>query len=578
MAQLNSVSNIEPVSIGIDVGWAAEDRSCCLAVDGLNPPDEDHPMLNRTLVIYRDDAPQTWAMRFQLDELCAFIPTFFADLFARSLRKCSLVIDGPVGPNDPPIQNRDIDTACRRGAFNMRTQPNDVTGNAGQIYVDSTYRILSPFLEAADCDEPWWGGPVTAESFTFAETHPTVGMALMLSQMPIEQIPSRHQSFVTTDPVEVINAKSDWYWRCGANTQVATILGTEAICHETNHELRAGLYCLAVAKMLETSRGTEASDAVAIGFEDGVYAVSRRIHNDWEEATTRVTGTVNDLEMSDLLQGEGNFEYHQDPATVPDFQQREGVHGQQADDGADHVPPLDEVEDIQDHHNMSAFAQAMFDQLQQPDRDTRFRLRIVDGPEYHARCRDFLSLRPEEESLIRDCLGDRQEPRVLDVGCGIGRHSIFSRKFSPHARISIVEIDQSLRDYCISEVPGAVGYEQFANVPADESFDAVFLMGNGLGVFGNEADTCEQLQRLHCLVADGGCVLIESGNPFGGHFSADQHVIEYNDSVDAFTWGYATREWLERELVGVGFEIVTVKPSSLGGRFFICHAKKCAIP
>jgi SAM-dependent methyltransferase len=248
-------------------------------------------------------------------------------------------------------------------------------------------------------------------------------------------------------------------------------------------------------------------------------------------------------------------------------------------DGADHVPPLDEVEDIQDHHNMSAFAQAMFDQLQQPDGDTTFRLRIVDGPENQGRCRDFLSLRPEEKDLIRDCLGDRQEPRVLDIGCGIGRHSIFSRAVSPHARISIVEIDQSLRDYCIAEVPGAVCYEQFAHVPADASFDAVFLMGNGLGVFGNEANTCEQLQRLHSLVADGGCVLIECGNPFRGDFYAPQHVIEYNDSVDGpFTWGYATCEWLQRELVRVGFEIVTVKPSILGGPFFICHAKKCAIP
>ena len=329
MARLNSVSDIEPVSIGIDVGWAAEAKSCCLAVDGLNPPEEGNPF------IYRDDAPQTWAMKFQLAELCAFIPTFFADLFARSLRKCSLVIDGLVGPNGPPIQNRDIDAACRRGAFHMRTQPNDVTGNAGQDYVDSTYRILSPFLEAASCDEPWWGGPVTSESFMFAETHPTVGMALMLKQMPIAQIASRNRPLVTIDDGMTIRAKSDWYWRCGANNQVATILGTEAICSATDHELRAGLYCLAVAKMLETSRGTEASDAVAIGFEDGVYAVSRRIHNDWEEATTRVAGRVNDLGMSDLLQGDGNFEYHQDPATVPDFQRREGVHGQQVDDEVD---------------------------------------------------------------------------------------------------------------------------------------------------------------------------------------------------------------------------------------------------
>lgn len=224
---------------------------------------------------------------------------------------------------------------------------------------------------------------------------------------------------------------------------------------------------------------------------------------------------------------------------------------------------------------MGAFAQAMFDQLQRPDRDVSFSFRSVDGRGGEFPCRDFLSLRSEEESLVRDCLGDRQELRVLDIGCGIGRHSIFSRSLSPHASITIVETNQQLRDHCIAEVPDAVGYEQFDEVPADASFDVVFLLGNGLGIFGNESTTREQLQRLHCLVADGGCVLIESGNPFGNGFHAEQHEIQYGDSVDGpFPWGYATRDWLQRELVKVGFEIVTIEPSSIGPPFFICHAKK----
>ena len=224
---------------------------------------------------------------------------------------------------------------------------------------------------------------------------------------------------------------------------------------------------------------------------------------------------------------------------------------------------------------MSAFGQAMFDQLQRPDCDIKFRMRLVDGPGLDCSCRDFLSLRPEEESLVRDCLADRQESRILDIGCGIGRHSILARSLSPHVRVTVVEVDQQLRDHCISEVPDAVGYGQFSDVPAGASFDAVFLLGNGLGIFGDERTTCEQFQRLHSLVVDGGCVLIESGNPFGNGFRAEQHEIQYGDSVDGpFPWGYATRDWLRRELVKVGFEIVTIEPSSISPPFFICHAKK----
>ena len=226
---------------------------------------------------------------------------------------------------------------------------------------------------------------------------------------------------------------------------------------------------------------------------------------------------------------------------------------------------------------MKAFAKAMFDQLRHPDRDVTFHMRLVDGLGVDFSCRNHIHVRPEEQALIRSCVGDRKEPRLLDIGCGIGRHSAFARSVSPDARITLVETNQQLRDYCLSIIPGAAGYEQFDDVPAHLRFDIVFLMGNGLGVFGGETATRHQLQRLFRLLADGGCVLIESGNFAAGSFYTARHEIEYGGSVDGpFTWGYATREWLQRELVAAGAEIISVTQSSGGGPFFICHAQKCA--
>lgn len=227
---------------------------------------------------------------------------------------------------------------------------------------------------------------------------------------------------------------------------------------------------------------------------------------------------------------------------------------------------------------MNAFAKAMFDQLQHLDCDVQFRMRIVDGPKMDCSCRDFLHVRPEEEALIRSCLGDIQEPRILDIACGIGRHSAFALSVSPHARITLVETNQELREYCLSIIPGAVAYERFDDVPAHPRFDIAFLMGNGLGVFGSEAATRQQLQRVLSLLVGGGCLLIESGNFAAGRFHEARHEIEYGGSVDApFAWGYATPEWLQTELVSAGFETGSVTLSSVGGPFFICQARKGAL-
>lgn len=225
---------------------------------------------------------------------------------------------------------------------------------------------------------------------------------------------------------------------------------------------------------------------------------------------------------------------------------------------------------------MNAFAKAMFDQLRHPDRDVTFHMRLVDGPGVDCSCRDLLHVRPEEKELIRNSLGEKQEPRILDIACGIGRHSAFAHSVAPQAKITLVEMNRQLREYSLS-IPGAVAFERFDDVPAHSRFDVAFLMGNGLGVFGSEAGTRHELQRVLSLLVVGGYVLIESGNFAAGSFHEARHEIEYGGSVDApFTWGYATREWLQTELVSAGLEIVSVTASSAGGPFFICQARKSA--
>jgi SAM-dependent methyltransferase len=220
---------------------------------------------------------------------------------------------------------------------------------------------------------------------------------------------------------------------------------------------------------------------------------------------------------------------------------------------------------------MSAFGRAMLDQVAHPDRDVVFHLSAM-GRSDAARCRDFIRLRPEEDRLIRECLNGIEKPNVLDIGCGIGRHSALVRTVVPHARVTLVDTDPNLLAHACNAVPGSDTCARFEDVPETSKFDLVFLMGNGLGVFGTEQATRDGLKRLAGMMSKDGHALIESGNFTGERFSAIHHTLTYGNLTDEFTWGYAMREWVQSALGGAGMRAASHVSSSQPGSFFIVKA------
>jgi SAM-dependent methyltransferase len=219
---------------------------------------------------------------------------------------------------------------------------------------------------------------------------------------------------------------------------------------------------------------------------------------------------------------------------------------------------------------MDAFATAMLGQLQHPTRDIQFRLEMMNGPGLDCSCQDFLQLRPEEETLLTGLLRDRPAPTVLDVGCGVGRHLDFVRRQQPAAQLVGVEKANDLRQYCAARFPSAMFRESFADVPDDLRFDLVLLMGNGLGIFGDEQSTLTGLRRIHQLLNPGGVLVVESGNPFGNNFFVSHFTIRYRNLSDGpFPWRYASRSWLEQNLAASGYQLGQVVRSSMQ-KFFIC--------
>jgi SAM-dependent methyltransferase len=224
---------------------------------------------------------------------------------------------------------------------------------------------------------------------------------------------------------------------------------------------------------------------------------------------------------------------------------------------------------------MGAFSTAMLQALENPNDEVRFKMQMVGGGSISCPCSAFLNLRPEEVQLLTEVCPPEQNPfRVLDIGCGVGRHMAFVKKRVRHAELWATERDPQLREYCREHFGDCIHDSLEAPGLAGLVFDVAMLLGAGVGLFGGEAEVRKGLQRVFDLLKPGGTLLAESGS-LRGEFEAPEFTIHYGALVDGrFRWAHCSRRWLETVLTQIGFEAPRVMASSLPGDFYICAARK----
>lgn len=115
--------------------------------------------------------------------------------------------------------------------------------------------------------------------------------------------------------------------------------------------------------------------------------------------------------------------------------------------------------------------------------------------------------------------------RVLDIGCGAGRHSLYLQKKGFDA----TGIDNSPLAIKISKLRGL---KKAKVMPIHEigkfhrnSFDSVIMMGNNFGLFGSFNKARQLLKVLHNITSDRALIIAETRNPYG---TKDINHLEYH--------------------------------------------------
>jgi len=103
--------------------------------------------------------------------------------------------------------------------------------------------------------------------------------------------------------------------------------------------------------------------------------------------------------------------------------------------------------------------------------------------------------------------------RVLDIGCGAGRHSLYLQKKG----LDVLGIDNSPLAIKVCKLRGLKKAKIMSIEDIDfkpKSFDTIIMMGNNFGLFGSFQKARSLLKRFHKITSDDGLIVAETRDPY----------------------------------------------------------------
>jgi SAM-dependent methyltransferase len=103
--------------------------------------------------------------------------------------------------------------------------------------------------------------------------------------------------------------------------------------------------------------------------------------------------------------------------------------------------------------------------------------------------------------------------KVLDIGCGVGRHSLYLQKKG----FDVLGIDNSPLAVKISKLRGLKKAEIIPIEEVDfpsKSFDTIIMMGNNFGLFGSYRKAQRLLKKFHKMTTKQALIIANTRDPY----------------------------------------------------------------
>ncbi len=152
--------------------------------------------------------------------------------------------------------------------------------------------------------------------------------------------------------------------------------------------------------------------------------------------------------------------------------------------------------------------------------------------------------------------------KVLDVGCGAGRHSLYLQEKG----FDVMGIDNSPGAIEVCKLRGlkkaeVLPIEDVGNLP-ENSFDTIIMFGNNFGLFGSPENAKKILEKFSHITSENAQIIAGTLNPYK---TEDPNHLEYHELNRRRNRlpGQATIRIRYERAVGAWFDYLFVSPEEM---------------